>query len=64
MGIFVTGGSGHLGKIFSYQLQKNNHIALRYDVGKPSDSFGQFIEGSILDRVTLHRYANFNVKFK
>ena len=52
MRILLTGGSGDLGKVLGYQLQKNNKI-LRYDIRNPSDSFGQFIEGSILDRETL-----------
>ena len=55
MRIFLTGGSGDLGKILAYRLQKQNHTALRYDVRKPSDSIGQFIEGSILDRDTLQK---------
>lgn len=55
MRLFLTGGSGDLGKVLAYKLQKNNNIALRYDIRKPSDTFGQFIEGSILDRDTLQK---------
>ena len=54
MKIFLTGGSGDLGKVLAYRLQKKRHdLLLRFDVRKPSDSFGQFIEGSILDRESL-----------
>ncbi len=54
MKIFLTGGCGDLGKVLAYQLQKKHKdIPLRFDVRKPSDSFGQFIEGSILDRECL-----------
>lgn len=53
MKIFLTGGSGDLGKVLSYQLQKQGDTALRFDVRKPSDSAGNYIAGSILDRVSL-----------
>lgn len=53
MRIFLTGGSGDLGKTLANQLQKNGDTILRFDVRKPSDSAGQFIEGSILDRASL-----------
>lgn len=53
MKIFLTGGSGDLGKVLAYQIQKNGDTALRFDVRKPSDSAGQYIEGSILDRANL-----------
>lgn len=56
MKIFLTGGSGDLGKVLAYQLQKKrNDLPLLFDVRKPSDSFGQFIEGSILDRESLSK---------
>src|SRR5688500_13037549 len=53
MKIFLTGGSGDLGRVLSYQLQKQNHTALRFDIRKPSDPYGQYWEGSILDREQL-----------
>lgn len=54
MKIFLTGGSGDLGKVLAYQLQnKRKDTPLRFDIRKPSDSLGQFIEGSILDRESL-----------
>lgn len=55
MKIFLTGGSGDLGKVLAYRLQKSGNTALRFDIRKPSDSFGQFIDGSILDRETLSK---------
>lgn len=54
MKIFLTGGSGDLGKVLAYQLQAKRHdLVLRFDVRKPTDSSGQFIDGSILDREKL-----------
>lgn len=53
MKIFLTGGSGDLGKVLAYQIQKQGDTTLRFDVRKPTDSAGQYIEGSILDRASL-----------
>lgn len=53
MKIFLTGGSGDLGKVLAHQMQKNDGMVLRFDVRKPSDAAGQYIEGSILDRTRL-----------
>jgi len=53
MNILLTGGSGDLGKVLSFQLEKRGDIALRFDIKKPSDTFGQFWPGSILDRMAL-----------
>lgn len=53
MKIFLTGGSGDLGKVLAYQLERRGNIPLRFDVRQASDSYGQFIEGSILNRETL-----------
>lgn len=53
MRVFVTGGSGDLGKVVTYHLQKRGDLVLRFDVRNPTDSFGQFREGSILDRECL-----------
>lgn len=55
MKILLTGGAGDLGKVLSYQLEKLGHTAIRYDVRKPKDPYGQFIAGSILDRETLNK---------
>lgn len=53
MKIFLTGGSGDLGSVLAHQIQNKGDTALRFDVRKPSDSTGQYIEGSILDRKNL-----------
>ncbi|MEO8963583.1 MAG: NAD(P)-dependent oxidoreductase [Gammaproteobacteria bacterium] len=55
MKIFLTGGNGDLGKVLTYQLEKRGDSTLRFDVKKPHDSLGQFIQGSILDRETLSK---------
>jgi UDP-glucose 4-epimerase len=53
MKIFLTGGSGDLGKILSHHLEKRGDTAVRFDVRTPTDSFGNFFAGSILDRKNL-----------
>jgi nucleoside-diphosphate-sugar epimerase len=53
MRIFLTGGCGDLGKLLAYSLEKRGDIALRYDIKSPTDSFGTFIQGSILERRSL-----------
>ncbi len=53
MKILLTGGSGDLGKVLAYRLEKRGDIALRFDIRKPTDSHGKFIQGSILDRKIL-----------
>jgi nucleoside-diphosphate-sugar epimerase len=53
MKILLTGGSGDLGKVLSYRLQKRGDEALRFDLRQPSDVFGHYVEGSILDRGRL-----------
>lgn len=53
MRVLITGGSGDLGEILAYRLQKRGDVSLRFDIRAPSDSLGQFIEGSILDRKKL-----------
>jgi len=53
MKIFLTGGSGDLGKVLSYHIEKRGDTALRFDIREPSDHHGKFIHGSILDREKL-----------
>lgn len=53
MKILLTGGSGNLGKVLAHQIQKKGGTAFRFDIRKPSDPAGQYIEGSILDRQSL-----------
>ena len=53
MKVFLTGGSGDLGKILAYRLQKRGDTAIRFDIRKPMDNFGEYISGSILDRKSL-----------
>lgn len=53
MKILLTGGSGDLGKVLAYQIEKRGDIALRFDIREPSDHYGQFLKGSILDRKIL-----------
>ena len=53
MRIFLTGGSGNLGTVLAYQLQKRGDTALKFDIQKPTDTFRQYIKGSILDRSAL-----------
>lgn len=53
MKIFLTGGSGDLAKVLTCRLQNRGDIALCFDIREPSDSLGEFIEGSILDRESL-----------
>jgi len=52
MRIFLTGGSGNLGQVLTYHLQKQNDEVVCFDLHKPLDG-GQFIQGSILDREQL-----------
>ncbi len=53
MKILLTGGSGDLGKVLAYQLEKQGNSALRFDIREPADNYGKFIQGSILDRKKL-----------
>jgi nucleoside-diphosphate-sugar epimerase len=53
MKILLTGGSGDLGKVLAYRLEKRGDIALRFDIRKPGDNDGTFLSGSILDRERL-----------
>lgn len=53
MKIFLTGGAGDLGKVLAHQIEKRSDIAIRFDIREPSDPYGKFIEGSILDRKIL-----------
>ena len=53
MKIFLTGGSGDLGQVLAYQIEKRGDTALRFDIREPSDQYGKFINGSILDRKKL-----------
>ena len=53
MKILLTGGSGDLGKVLAYQLEKRGDTALRFDIRKPGDSYGEYLQGSILDRKRL-----------
>lgn len=53
MKIFLTGGTGDLGKVLAYQIEKRGDTALRFDIREPSDHYGKFINGSILDRKKL-----------
>src|SRR5579862_9460695 len=55
MKIFLAGGSSDLGKVLAYRLQNRGDTALRFDIRNPSDAYGQFIAGSILDREALSR---------
>ena len=55
MKIFLTGGSGDLGRVLAYRLQNRGDTALRFDIRNPSDSYGQFITGSILNREALSK---------
>jgi hypothetical protein len=41
--------------VLSYQLQKRGDTPLRFDIQQPTDTFGEFIEGSILDRNALSK---------
>lgn len=36
MKILLTGGSGDLGKVLAYQIEKRGNIALRFDIREPS----------------------------
>lgn len=53
MNIFLSGGSSDLGRVLTHHLEKKGDTVLRFDIRKPSDSSGEFIEGSILDRDSL-----------
>lgn len=53
MKILLTGGSGDLGKVLAYRIEKRGDIALRFDIREPSDHNGTFLRGSILDRKIL-----------
>ncbi len=55
MKVFLTGGSGDLGTVLTHRLQKRGDTVLRYDVREPSDTQGQFIKGSVLDREQLSK---------
>lgn len=53
MKILLTGGSGDLGKVLASRIDKRGDVALRFDIREPSDHYGKFLNGSILDRRTL-----------
>jgi nucleoside-diphosphate-sugar epimerase len=53
MKILLTGGSGDLGKVLAYRLEKSGDTTLRFDIREPTDSYGEFLNGSILDRKKL-----------
>lgn len=53
MRILLTGGSGDLGYMVSRQLVAEGDIPVRLDVRAPADTYGEIINGSILDRALL-----------
>jgi len=53
MKILLTGGSGDLGSVLAYRLEKRGDTALRFDVREPADNYGKFLSGSILERKRL-----------
>lgn len=53
MKIFLTGGSGDLGKVLAFRLDKRGDTAIRFDLREPSDTHGKYLQGSILDRAEL-----------
>lgn len=53
MKILLTGGSGDLGKVLAYQIEKRGDSAFRFDIREPADNYGKFVSGSILDRKKL-----------
>ncbi len=53
MKILLTGGSGDLGKVLGFQLEKRRDTVLRLDIREPTDHYGEFLAGSILDRKKL-----------
>ncbi|SRR5579883_669398 len=53
MKILLTGGSGNLGTVLAYQIEKRGDTALRFDLYEPTDHHGEFIQGSILNRKRL-----------
>lgn len=53
MKLLLTGGCGDLGKVLAYRLEKRGDTAIRFDIREPTDSYGQYIKGSIFDRQRL-----------
>lgn len=53
MKILLTGGSGDLGRVLAYRIEKRGDMALRFDIREPSDNYGTFVNGSIMDRKRL-----------
>lgn len=61
MKILLTGGSGDLGKVLAYRIEKRGDVVLRFDIRKPFDHYGKFLYGSILDRkILLEALADVN----
>ncbi|MEK6221792.1 MAG: NAD(P)-dependent oxidoreductase, partial [Chloroflexota bacterium] len=53
MRIILTGGSGDLGRVIAKPIAHLNHEVVRLDIRVPQDSWGEYVNGSILDRNKL-----------
>lgn len=53
MRILITGGSGDLGQVLIPQILTNGDVPVNLDLAAPSNSTGEYVEGSILDRQLL-----------
>lgn len=53
MKVLLTGGSGDLGSMAGPALEKLGHEVKNLDIAQPKVGYGEFIQGSILDRKVL-----------
>jgi nucleoside-diphosphate-sugar epimerase len=53
--VFLTGGSGDLGRVLSRQLQARGDVPVCFDLRPPQGNCGRYVQGSILDRETLQQ---------
>jgi nucleoside-diphosphate-sugar epimerase len=54
MRVFLTGGSGDLGRVLSGQFQGRGDVPVCFDVRPPASSW-EYVKGSILERETLQQ---------
>ena len=52
--ILLTGGSGDLGRVLSPILIDKGWNVLRFDLRRPQDQHGQYLQGSVLDRDAIN----------
>src|SRR5262245_11792092 len=55
MRVFLTGGSGDLGRILSRRFEARGDVPVCFDVRPPLSKCGVYVQGSVLDRETLQQ---------